>query len=294
MRLKDPGEAKAFPVASNTTRSSGNKPRASTRNRWGCRDSPAERARPPSAIAISQKLRCTSNPTDLPTITSPSTNEKRGDGGQERHVRTALAADPDLSQGQPVTPAGSQPITRLSPPTGFSESPCPERPRRYRLRRKPGPAPRRILMPVHHLYRHDRVPKRSAIVESVRASSKRAMSCGVDGRRITASPLTRRPRAGCCAFGIAPGVIITAWQRTCAHADHRVVPRPKRSRSPGPFGATAASGAVEGRATSGMADGTNCAERGRQRARAARIQLGACEARWRYRRSHGLWLLRAR
>jgi hypothetical protein len=47
---------------------------------------PAERARPPSAIATSQKSRCTSKPIELPMTTSPD-DDSEGGGGRERHLR---------------------------------------------------------------------------------------------------------------------------------------------------------------------------------------------------------------
>ena len=92
---------------------------------------PAERARPPSQIATSQKSRCTSNPIDLPT-SPPARHDDGRDGGQNDTYGFALAAHPGKSQGRPVTPTGSQPIRTVRPARPRSpRAPVPERPRRY-------------------------------------------------------------------------------------------------------------------------------------------------------------------
>src|SRR6185436_4319670 len=59
--------ANALPVASSRTRSAGARLRPNSASCSGVAAiCPAERARPPSAIATRQRSRCTSNPIDLP------------------------------------------------------------------------------------------------------------------------------------------------------------------------------------------------------------------------------------
>src|SRR3954447_1273 len=103
--------ANGLPVASSTTRSVGARLCANSSSCCGVvAIRPAERARPPSAIATWQKSRCTSNPIDLPTTTSRLDDTTAEFGGQNDTYGFALAAHPGESQGRPVTPAGSQPI----------------------------------------------------------------------------------------------------------------------------------------------------------------------------------------
>jgi hypothetical protein len=69
--------ANALPVASITTRSSGARLCPNSSNCSGVvAIRPADRARPPSAIATWQKSRCTSSPIDLPTSTTSDLNDR--------------------------------------------------------------------------------------------------------------------------------------------------------------------------------------------------------------------------
>src|SRR3954447_12033723 len=110
--------ANALPVASSTTRSVGARLCPNSSSCSGVAAiRPAERPRPPSAIATWQKSRCTSNPIDLPTTNLPARQHHNGEfGGQNDTYGFALAAPPGKSQGRPVTPAGSQPIGILGLP----------------------------------------------------------------------------------------------------------------------------------------------------------------------------------
>ena len=158
--------ASALPVASSTTRSSGPRLRANSASCAGSVPTrPAERARPPSAIATWQKSRCASNPIDLPTL-HLLLDDGREDGGHHDTYGFALAAHPGKSQGRPVTPTGSRPIASDRPAHPRSpRSPCPGTGGDATRRRgRPDRGLRgRIFMPVHHETRLDYLnPDRTA------------------------------------------------------------------------------------------------------------------------------------
>ena len=102
---------------------------------------PAERARPPSAIATSQKSRCTSSPTDLTIGCLLRLDDARtGGGGRERHlrIRTHNRRTRASLKGRPVTPAGSCAQRTISAcTTAFSREPPVPEPRVILRRRFP-------------------------------------------------------------------------------------------------------------------------------------------------------------
>src|SRR3954447_5098970 len=174
--------ANALPVASSTTRSVGARLRANSSNCSGAvAIRPADRARPPSAIATWQKSRWTSNPIDLPTRPLLLDIDAAGDGGQRDTYGFALAAHPGKSQGRPNTPTGSQPIRRRTAcPTAFSQSPCPGTP--TTLRPPPdstGATPPSSFMPVHQAYGRDLVGLRAPEADPEQV---RPLGCPVSGR----------------------------------------------------------------------------------------------------------------
>src|SRR3954447_14577020 len=136
--------ANALPVASSTTRSVGARLCANSSSCCGVvAIRPAERARPPSAIATWQKSRCTSNPIDLPTTTSRLDDTTRGVRRAERHLRIRARGAPGRVAGAASYTSGlaahknSRPARPRSP-----RAPVPERPeptirlgRSQRLRR---------------------------------------------------------------------------------------------------------------------------------------------------------------
>src|SRR3954468_1255919 len=149
--------ANALPVASSTTRSVGAKLRANRSKVSGVvAIRPAERARPPSAIATWQKSRCTSNPIDLPTTTSQLDNTIGECGGQNDTYGFALAAHPGKSQGRPVTPAGSQPIGTEGLPDRVLPEPLSRNAPNLELGSDAPSDSGSILMPVHQPQRRDR------------------------------------------------------------------------------------------------------------------------------------------
>ena len=128
--------ASALPVASNTTRSSAPGSPANSSNAAGrVAIRPAERARPPSAIATSQKSRCTSKPIASHPPLSLRSTTSTGDRRAERQLRirarsatgqvagaasytNGLAAHNEIA-GLPdrVLPRAPAPISRRYDPT---------------------------------------------------------------------------------------------------------------------------------------------------------------------------------
>ena len=138
MRLEDPARSPTPPpVTSNATRSS--RPRlcansSSTSGEVLIR--PAERTRPASQIATSQKSRCTSNPIALPTdlLTSnllASTNRGEPAGERQRPIRAHGTTRASRRGGQHETSSRSKRIVQTGlPGCVLPESPCPRSPDR--------------------------------------------------------------------------------------------------------------------------------------------------------------------
>jgi hypothetical protein len=104
----------ALPVTSNTTRSSllrlcANN--SSTSGRVAIR--PADRTAPASAIAISEKSRCTSSPIALTLAPFADIDDTREPWANDTDA-SALAAQPGQSQGRPSKSSGSKPIDEMT------------------------------------------------------------------------------------------------------------------------------------------------------------------------------------
>lgn len=139
MGLEDPRGRERVPGGSSTTRSVGARLCANSSSCSGVvATRPAERARPPSAIATSQKSRCTSNPIDLPTP-HRLCSTTREDGGRNDTYGSALAAHPGQVAGAASYTNGLTAHSKRSAcPTAFSQSPrTGDEPRAY----APSPAP---------------------------------------------------------------------------------------------------------------------------------------------------------
>ena len=107
----------AFPHTSNTTRSSEPRLAANSSNTSGrVAIRPAERTPPASAIATSQKSRCTSNPIAL-TRTPFLDSDHTGEPWANDTDGSALAAQPGQSQGRPPNSRALTPIVESGLPT---------------------------------------------------------------------------------------------------------------------------------------------------------------------------------
>src|SRR4051794_39734575 len=123
-----PAIAHALPVTSNATQSRGSKLCANSFSSSGrLLMRPADRSRPASTIATSQKSRWISSATALTLFLLAV------DDGENRWANdidgSALAAQPGKSQGRPLKSPGSKPIAQNGLPSLRSpEGPCPSRP----------------------------------------------------------------------------------------------------------------------------------------------------------------------
>jgi hypothetical protein len=86
---------------------------------------PARRTRPLSAIATSQKSRCTSSA--MKRITPPLIQRTRRRGGQNDNYGSVFAAHPGSRRGGQLQTTGSQPIVSATacPISSLPQSPCP-------------------------------------------------------------------------------------------------------------------------------------------------------------------------
>jgi len=107
----------ALPVTYNTTRSSVVRLCAKSSNTSGrVAIRPAERTRPSSALATSQKSRCTSSPIALTIAPFVDDNDDTGELWANDTDGSALAAQPGQSQGRPPKPRALTPIVESGLP----------------------------------------------------------------------------------------------------------------------------------------------------------------------------------
>jgi hypothetical protein len=122
--------ATAFPVASSATRSSAARLRANSSSLAGLVSTrPARRTRPSSAIATSQKSRCTSSAIKRIGTSSHSLHRRRR-GGRNDNYGSVPAAHPGSRRGGQLQTTGSQPIVSAAacPTSLLPEAPVPEQP----------------------------------------------------------------------------------------------------------------------------------------------------------------------
>jgi hypothetical protein len=101
----------AFPVASSATSSSPPRLCANSKSAAGSVGTrPASRTSPPSAIATSQKSRCTSNPMNRIDHHLHLGRPERRRGGRHDNYGSVRTAHPDSRRGGHLQTAGSQPI----------------------------------------------------------------------------------------------------------------------------------------------------------------------------------------
>ena len=129
-------------VASSATTSSGaGSARTAQAPRTRVAIRPADLTRPLSAIATSQKSRCTSNPRPRTTLLSSTIERERG--GTHDKDGFVLSAHRERSQGRPRTTSSSQLISQngLPDPRLPTKAPCP------RSAKAPGRAGRQFHLP---------------------------------------------------------------------------------------------------------------------------------------------------
>src|SRR3954447_2341906 len=108
----------ALPVTSNATRSSAVRLCAKISNTSGrVAIRPAERTLPSSAIATSQKSRCTSSPIALTIAPFIDNTDDSGEPWANDTDGSALAAQPGQSQGRPPNCRALTPIVESGLPT---------------------------------------------------------------------------------------------------------------------------------------------------------------------------------
>jgi hypothetical protein len=125
--------SQAPPLTSSATRSSALRLRANSSSRSGVVSTrPAERTAPSSAIATSQKSRCTSTPIDLPTaLTSSSSRRWTGEqaGERQRPIRARGTTRASRRGGQRRQARARSASSKTACPAAFSQkAPVPDHP----------------------------------------------------------------------------------------------------------------------------------------------------------------------